>query len=114
MSLISLEGMEFFAYHGCYREEQLVGTKFIVDLYIEADLSKSEKSDNLSDTINYQDVYCLIKKEMEIKSFLLENIGKRIVNSIKENFPEILEVKVKVSKMNPQLGGKIKNVSITL
>ena len=106
--------MEFFAYHGCYREEQLVGTKFIVDLYIEVDLSKSEKSDNLSDTINYQDVYYLIKKEMEIKSYLLEHIGRRILNSVKKHFPEIIKVKIKVSKMNPQLGGKIKNVSISL
>ena len=114
MSLISLEGMEFFAYHGCYREEQLVGTKFIVDLYIEVDLSKSEKSDNLSDTINYQDVYYLIKKEMEIKSYLLEHIGRRILNSVKKQFPKIQEVKIKISKMNPQLGGKIKNVSISL
>jgi 7,8-dihydroneopterin aldolase/epimerase/oxygenase len=114
MSLISLEGMEFFAYHGCYREEQVVGTKFIVDLYIEADLSKSEKSDNLSDTTNYQEVYLLVKKEMETNSFLLEHIGRRILNSVKEHFPEILKVKIKVSKMNPQLGGKIKNVSISL
>ncbi len=114
MSLISLEGMEFFAYHGCYPEEQVVGTKFIVDLYIEADLSKSEKNDNLSDTINYQEVYLIVKKEMENNSFLLEHVGKRILNSVKENFPEIREVKVKVSKMNPQLGGKIKNVSISL
>jgi len=114
MSLISLEGMEFFAYHGCYREEQLVGTKFIIDLFIEADLSKSEKSDNLSDTINYQDVYCIVKNEMETKSFLLEHIGKRILTSVKKHFPEILKAKIKVSKMNPQLGGKIKNVSITL
>ena len=106
--------MEFFAYHGCYREEQVVGTKFIVDLYIEADLSKSEKSDNLSDTINYQDIYFLVKKEMETNSFLLEHIGRRILNSVKEHFPEILKVKINVSKMNPQLGGKNKNVSITL
>ncbi|MBI9037866.1 MAG: dihydroneopterin aldolase [Bacteroidales bacterium] len=114
MSLISLEGMEFFAYHGCYHEEQLTGTKFIVDLYFEADLSKSEASDKLSDTINYQEVYCIVKKEMETKSFLIEHIGRRILTSVKEHFPKILKTKIKVSKMNPQLGGKINNVSVTL
>ena len=34
MSQISIEGMEFFAYHGCFAEEQIIGTKFLVDLFL--------------------------------------------------------------------------------
>ncbi len=35
MSTISIEGMEFFAYHGCFKEEQVIGTKFSIDLFME-------------------------------------------------------------------------------
>ncbi len=114
MSQISLNGMEFFAYHGCFEEEQIIGTNFIVDLEIETDTSKSEETDELSDTINYQEVYLLVKKEMEQNSKLLEHVGKRILNSLTTQFSEIEKAKIKISKINPQLGGKLDNVSITL
>ncbi len=114
MSVISIEGMEFFAYHGCFKEEQIIGTKFIVDLYITADTSEAETTDNLTKTINYQSVYLLVKKQMQEKSKLLEHISRRILDSIKLEYPSIQDATIKVSKLNPPLGGKMDNVSLTL
>ena len=114
MSMISIEQMEFYAYHGCFKEEQIIGTRFLVDLYLETDTGDAERSDSLEDTVNYQEVYLLVKKEMEIKSKLLEHVGRRILNSIKEQYPQVVSTELKISKMNPPLGGKIKNVSLTL
>ena len=114
MSTISIEQMEFYAYHGCFKEEQIIGTRFLVDLYLETDTGDAEKSDYLADTVNYQEVYLLVKKEMEIKSKLLEHVGRRILNAIKEEFPEVISSELKISKMNPPLGGKMKNVSLTM
>ncbi len=45
--------MEFFAHHGCFAEERIVGTHFLVDLSMEYDTSKAEISDNLEETIDY-------------------------------------------------------------
>ena len=114
MSTISIEQMEFYAYHGCFKEEQIIGTRFLVDLYMDIDTEKAEKSDDLSDTVNYQEVYLLVKKEMEIKSKLLEHVGRRILDSVKQRFPQITTASIKISKMNPPLGGKIKNVSLIM
>ena len=114
MSTISIEEMEFYAYHGCFKEEQIIGTRFLVDLYLETDTTDAENSDKLDDTVNYQEVYLLVKREMEIKSKLLEHVGRRILNSISEQFPQIVSAEIKISKMNPPLGGKMKNVSLTL
>lgn len=114
MSLISIEGMEFFAYHGCFKEEQIIGTKFIVDLYITADTSEAEATDDLSKTINYQSVYLLVKKQMQEKSKLLEHVGRRILDALKSEYPAIQDASIKVSKLNPPLGGKMDNVSLTL
>lgn len=114
MSIISIEGMEFFAYHGCFKEEQMIGTKFIVDLYLTVDTSKAEKTDNLVDTVNYQQVFRLVKKEMEITSKLLEHVGRRILDNVKSTFPQAEKATLKIRKMNPPLGGKMNFVSLTL
>lgn len=114
MAQIALENMEFFAYHGCFSEEQIIGTRFIVDLWIESDTTEAEQTDKLSKTINYQEVFLLVKEEMAEKSKLLEHVGRRILDALKDEFPEIISAKIKVSKMNPPLGGKIGSVGLTL
>ncbi len=114
MSTISIEGMEFFAYHGCFKEEQLIGTKFIIDLFLTLDTSKAEKTDSLSDTVNYQEVFQIVKSEMEITSKLLEHVGRRVLNSIKSEFPQVNNASLKIRKMNPPLGGKMNFVSLSL
>jgi dihydroneopterin aldolase len=111
MGMISLEGMEFFAYHGCYKEEQIIGTKFIVDLKIDADTDSAEVTDHLHDTISYVHLYQAVKKEMEQKSHLLEHVAKRIVDSLKSGFPQIHRIELKISKINPPIGGKVSHVS---
>ncbi len=114
MGLISIENMEFFAYHGCFSEEQIIGTRFIVDLYIETNTAEAELSDKLSQTINYQEVFLLVKAQMAKKANLLEHVARRILTAVHENFPGIEYAEIKVAKMNPPLGGKVGNVSITL
>lgn len=114
MGLISIEGMEFYAYHGCFEEEKQIGTKFMVDVWLLAPTIDAEETDDLNKTVNYQEVYGLIKKEMQKTSNLLEHVGRRILNKIKEEFPSVKKAEIKISKMNPPLGGKMKNVSVSL
>jgi 7,8-dihydroneopterin aldolase/epimerase/oxygenase len=114
MSTISIEGMEFFAYHGCFPEEKIIGTRFILDLFLETNTDEAEKSDNLNNTVNYLEVYKIVKKQMEIKSNLLEHVGRRIIDEVKNFFPQVISVEIKVRKMNPPLGGKMDFVSVTM
>jgi len=111
MGKIVLEGMEFFSYHGCFKEEQIIGTKFMIDLQLEIPTFKAELSDHLHDTINYSAVYLLVKKEMEQKSYLLEHVAKRILDTLKSEFQKIEEIEIKISKINPPVGGKMCQVS---
>jgi 7,8-dihydroneopterin aldolase/epimerase/oxygenase len=114
MGLIQIENMEFYAFHGHYKEEQIVGNKFIVDLTIEADMSIPSKSDNLKDAVNYQKAYQIVKSEMEKKSYLLENIAARILDALYSEMTGIKKAKIRVSKMNPPMGGKIGSVSVVM
>lgn len=116
MGIISIKGMEFFAYHGCFREEQVIGTRFLVDLVIDTDTGQAEINDDLKKTINYQSVYKIVRTEMQQKSHLLEHVARRILDSVYSNHPEIKHLTVIVTKLNPALaaGGKVREVSITL
>ncbi|KIO42926.1 MULTISPECIES: dihydroneopterin aldolase [Porphyromonadaceae] len=112
--IIEIEGMEFFAYHGCYETERSVGNKFRVYAKIIADCGKAAASDDINDALNYFSAYEIIAREMMIPSHLLEHVAKRIIDALYLAFPEIQNVTIKVSKLNPPLGGKIAATSVTL
>ena len=114
MGSIHLEKMEFYAYHGHYEVEKVIGTKFMVDITIETNLDKAGETDNLEDTINYQEVYRLIQEVMKEKSNLIEHVAKNILDALYTHFKHIDKIVVKLSKMNPPLGGKLKCVSVTM
>ena len=114
MGFIEIEGMEFYAYHGHFKEEQVVGNKFLLNISIETDCTRAGKTDELHDALDYQKVYNLIKDEMGNKSFLLENICNRILDRLYMEFDTIQKATIKVSKINPPMGGQIKRVSVTM
>lgn len=113
MGQIRLNGMEFYAYHGCYLEEQLTGNHFLVDLLIDTGMEQASQSDNLNDAVDYAEVYKLVKQEMSIRSNLLEHVSARILDRLFEYFPHIERAEVCVSKLNPPIGGQIKSVSVS-
>ena len=57
MGRITLEGLEFFAFHGYYDEEQKIGNKYGVDITVETTLEKAQTDDKLSETIDYEELY---------------------------------------------------------
>jgi dihydroneopterin aldolase len=114
MGLIQIENMEFYSFHGHFKEERIVGNKFLVDLTIETDMNLAAASDNLKDAVNYQKVYDIVKSQMEMKSHLLEHIAGRILDAIYAEMEGVGNITVKVSKLNPPMGGKIGSVSVVM
>ncbi|MBW6459373.1 MAG: dihydroneopterin aldolase [Bacteroidales bacterium] len=114
MGIISIEGMAFFAHHGCFSEEQLVGTHFEVDIFLETETHEAEQTDDLAKTVNYQEIYQLVKAEMAVSSKLLEHIARRILDRIAANYPAVTSAKVKISKLHPPVGGQVERVSVAL
>ena len=114
MGQIALEGMEFFAFHGFYDEEQKIGNKYGVDLIINTDLRRAAESDNLDETVNYEVLYKLVLEEMKIPARLLEHLGHRIIDKVYAQFPFVQSVKINVYKFNPPLGGICKWAKVSL
>ena len=61
MGLIALEGMKFFAHHGYYEEEQVLGNAYEVDVYLDVDFSKAAMTEDISQTINFETVFFFVK-----------------------------------------------------
>ena len=114
MGIIRLKNMSFYGYHGVYDFEKEKGTDFEIDLELFTPLLKSSKSDNIEDTINYVDIYELVKKAFGSKSyFLLEKLADSISMSIfKEH--KIDKLIIRVRKINAPLNGKLDSVEIEL
>lgn len=114
MGKILLEKMEFYAYHGFFKEEQKIGGKYKVDLELETDFSLAAKTDDLNGTINYAEVYDLVKTEMEVSSKLIEHIAGRVLKVLFEQFKELDWAKVKIMKINPPMSAQIQSVAVVL
>ena len=114
MSRIFLNNMHFFAHHGCFEAERVVGTQFCVNLSFDTDTSEAEITDDIADTVSYLDVYQLVKTEMQTPSNLLEHVAKRIANSIEQTFPQISNLEIEIQKLNPPLGGEIGSAGVKL
>lgn len=86
----------------------------MIDVLLTVSLEKAMQSDDLNDTINYAIVYDIIKSEMAIPSDLLEHVGGRILIALKKNFPQLQGVDLKVSKLNPPVGGDVHSASVII
>lgn len=106
--------MEFYAFHGHFKEEQIVGNKFIIDLEIETDMEKAGISDRLEDATDYVEACRIVKQEMQKKSKLLENIATRILDALFLNMKGIKRATVRIRKMNPPVGAKVGSVSVVV
>ena len=114
MGTIKVKNIRLYAYHGCLIEEGKIGSDYRVDLSVKADLSKSAQTDDLADTVDYVHLNLIVKQEMAIRSKLLEEVAKRILDRILEEIPIVNVAKVAVSKINPPIGGNVAMVTIEM
>ena len=112
MDEIVLEDIKIYAFHGCMKEEARIGSDYIINLSVKADLKDAAISDQLKDTVNYVDLLKIVNEEMAISSKLLEHVAERIVSRILRTMKMVNNVQVKVAKQNPPINGNISAVTI--
>jgi dihydroneopterin aldolase len=111
---VSLEGLEFHAYHGVYPHERSSGNKFEVDILVDTTFDASAFRDELTGTLNYEELYLVVKAVMEKPSKLLETVANQIALDTLSTFKEAIAVEVKISKFNPPIGGVCKKASVVV
>ena len=114
MGIIKVENIRVFAHHGCLQEETKIGSDYRVDLKVQANLKTSAKSDKLTDTVDYVLLNRIVRDEMAKPAYLLETVGKRILDRIFKEAELVKKATVWVSKLNPPIGGDVEKVTIKM
>lgn len=111
---IYLKNIRCYSYHGCLNEESVIGSEYLVNLWVKGFLGESAQSDELKDAIDYVVLNKIVKEEMSVASKLLEAVAKRILTRVLKEDSRVKEVNVMVSKLSPPINGDVESVSIKL
>lgn len=114
MDCIEVEGIKLFGYHGCLDEEGLIGTDYRVDVKVWGNLSQASVSDNLKDTLDYVIINKIVAEEMAIRSKLIENVAKRILDRLMDKMIPVQKAEIKLSKLHPPINGDVEKVSVVM
>jgi len=113
MGVIKIEGIRIRANHGCMAEEEKIGGMYIIDVMLVTDFGEAAKKDDLTKTIDYCEVYEIVKTEMTIRSKLIEQVAQRILDKLTHLYKPVLDhAEVKVTKLNPPINGDVERVSV--
>tara|TARA_B100000989_G_scaffold109339_1_gene80212 strand:- start:237 stop:587 length:351 start_codon:yes stop_codon:yes gene_type:complete len=112
LSKIYVNNAWFYSFHGCLYEESVVGAEYLVNVVVETNTDVAENNDNLTNTVDYVDIYNAIKTEMNRPSKLLESVMNRMIVSIKEISGDISVVDVSIKKLSPPIGGNVDSVEL--
>ena len=96
------------------KEETVIGSEYRVDLWVDADLTVASSSDDLKDTPDYVVLNQIVVEEMKVPSRLLEHVAQRIIERIRSTVKDLDHIQVRVSKINPPVGGDVQSVSVLL
>lgn len=114
MDAIRFKNICLYAFHGVSEAEQRLGQRFYLDVELATDLEAAARSDDLSHTIDYQEVYQTITQAFTSSACrLIEHAGMRVATAILDNFPAS-EVTVRVRKPSAPIAGSMDAVEIEL
>jgi dihydroneopterin aldolase len=104
MISIELQDVHIHAFHGIYEGEEKTGNEYIINLRVDYEERKNDFED-INDTINYVDLFEIVKQRMQIPSGLLEKVCESIIGKIRHQYPFISEISLSISKLQPPLHG---------
>ena len=111
---IYINDIRLHALHGVLPQEQLTGNDYIVNIRIGYDIAKAFASDDVADTLNYAEVYNIVKEEMLIPSKLIEHVAGRIANRLMEEYAKITSIVLHITKCNPPMGADCQGAGVEI
>ena len=111
---IYLKNVRCYCFHGCLKEESIIGSEYLVNLWAKGALGKASFTDKIDDAIDYVFLNKIIVDEMSIPSKLLETVAERILNRALNEDNRIQKITVSVSKICPPINGDVESVAVKL
>ena len=111
---VKVENLKIYAFHGCMEEEKVIGSDYVVDICAVCSVGKKAIGDEIGGTVDYVDLARIAKREMSIRSKLLEAVVNRIISSCFNEISVLEQVSVTVSKLNPPINADVASVSVSM
>lgn len=112
---IIVKGIEAHGYHGYFDFERETGQPFVVDAELSLDLRESGRKDELTASVDYNDLCILIHNEIKgppVK--IVEALAERITSKILAAYPIVEEVKLTIHKPRAPITVPFGSISISI
>lgn len=113
-SYVHIDGIHLHARHGVLPQEQLTGNDYIINVRASYDISRAMQTDDVADTLNYAEVYNIIKEEMSVPSKLIEHVAGRIADRLMDSYSQISSVMLRITKCNPPMGADCNGAGVEI
>lgn len=110
---VAIKGMRFFSPIGFYEEEQLLGNEFFVDLLVVFTFESSD-TEELGNTVNYEELFQLLHEVMRPKRKLLESAAEELLQKAREKYPFVHKIHVSIQKTTPPFGWDVLASAVSL
>lgn len=112
---IAIEGLEVFANHGVFPEENKLGQKFVVSVTLYTDTRRAGETDDLSASIHYGEAAHAIDEFMRVHIFkLIETAAESVAAMLLDRYPGTYGVRVKLEKPWAPVGLPLRTVSVEI
>lgn len=112
---ITIKGLEVFANHGVYPEENRLGQKFVVNAVLYVDTRAAGLSDDLDLSVNYGTVCHQITDFLTANTYkLIERAAEELARHILINNPLVHEIDVEIEKPGAPIGLPLETVSVKI
>lgn len=115
MDNIKIKKLDLFAKHGVYKEENVLGQKFVFSAVLYLDTAKAGVSDELEDSVNYGEVCHFIREFAEGRTFkLLESLAEHTAAAVLDRFPLVKRIDLEIEKPWAPIGLPLESVSVEI
>ena len=112
---ITVDGLEVFANHGVYPEENALGQKFVVSLTLYADLGEAGRNDDLDASIDYGAVCHDVDAFLRGRTFkLIEAAAEGVARMLLKRYTSLLGVRVKLEKPWAPVGLPLRSCGVEI
>ena len=113
MVAIELMDIRMHAFHGIFEGEEKTGSDYLINLQVKYDES-SRDFDDISNTINYADLYEIIRQRMLIPTGLVEKVCEGIIRRIRHQYSYVSEVNLSIYKLQAPIENLQGRVGVTM
>lgn len=115
MDKIYIENLEVFANHGLFKEENVLGQKFLVSAVLYTDTKAAAKNEDLNKSIDYGTLCHKITAFMKENTCkLIETVAERLARYLLLNTPNLEKIELTVKKPWAPIGLSLETVAVSI